>query len=80
MSTRHVETARITIGALASPITEQLKEFNLSDDKIARILPFDFDANAIIRLHIRGIITDAEYNNVSKRLVKKIIQILNEIN
>jgi len=71
---------KIKIGALAPPITEQLKELNLSDDKIARILPFDFDANAITRLHIRGIITDAEYNNASKRLVKKITQILNEVN
>ena len=71
---------KITLGALAPSITEQLKELNLPDDKIAQVLPFNLDADAITRLHIRGIITDTEYNNASKRLMKKIVQVLNETN
>ena len=74
----------ITLGALAPSIIEQLKEFNLPeelnlpDGKIAQLQSFDLDASAITRLHVRGIITDAECNNARKRLMKKIAKALNE--
>jgi len=68
----------IKIGALAPPITEQLKELNLPDDKLAQLHPFDLDAKAITRLYVRGIIIDTECDKVGKRLAKKIAEALNE--
>ena len=61
-------------GALTESVSKQLSEqFNTPID-----LPeFDKDAEALVRIYIRGIISDSENTKARKRLIKKITAYLN---
>jgi hypothetical protein len=60
---------QIHFGALADPLTKQLK--GLFDEEALRA--FDKDAAAITRLHVRQILTDGQTMAARKKLVKQII-------
>jgi hypothetical protein len=61
----------IHFGAMAPPLKEQLKEFNLDDNSLEH---FQKDAEAIVRLAIRGIIPDSVKSSANKRLLKNIVR------
>ena len=59
----------LKLGAMCTSIREQVKEqLDYSDDTIPW---FDKDSKALLHLYIRGIITDKEHKDASKRLMKK---------
>jgi len=61
-------------GALTDSVSKQI-----SDQYHTKVsLPeFDKDADAVVRLHVRGIISDGEIKRVRQRLMKKITSYLN---
>ena len=62
-------------GALAPPVSQQIKkQINYTDD---RILKFDEEAKALVRVYLDGLITDGENEKARKRLMKKITNYLN---
>jgi len=65
----------LRFGALTKSVSEQLQE-QFGDPNIS--LPeFDKDAEAIVRVYVRGIILDSESRKARKRLMKKIANYLN---
>ena len=65
---------KIHFGALASPISEQIRnQLNYTDDNIKH---FDKDADALVRVHGRGIITDNDVRLGRIRLNKTITKYL----
>ena len=62
-------------GALTDSVSEQLrKQFNNPNMDLAM---FDEDAKALVRVYVRGIISDSENQRARKRLMKKITSYLN---
>lgn len=60
----------IEFGALAKSISKQLG---------IKAVPFDNDADAISRLHVRGLLTDGETDKARNRLMKKIAECMRKI-
>ena len=62
-------------GALTESVSEQLKkQFNNPNLDLPM---FDEDAEALVRVYVRGIISDSENQKARKRLMKKIVSYLN---
>lgn len=73
MSTERVagrEHLQIRFGGLAPPIAEQVAEQGLV---MADAPVIQADADAIVRLTIRGLLTAAEKHRARKRLMRKIV-------
>ncbi len=64
----------ITLGALASPLDQQLKGIL----PLARLKFYECKANALVLLHVHGIITDGEIPKGRKRLVKALMREIRE--
>ncbi len=61
----------ITFGAMAEPIDAQVPELSRENaDRLQR------DAEAITRLHVRGLLTDTETRNSRRRFMKELMEIL----
>ena len=60
----------IEFGALAQSISTQLG---------IKAVPLDNDADAITRLHVRGLLTDSETDKARKRLMKKIVECIKDL-
>jgi hypothetical protein len=65
------ETLKLRFGAMAPLLKDQLKEqkFSVCEEEIKH---FQKDADALIRLKVRGIIPAGEVEKATKRLIKKI--------
>ena len=63
----------IHIGALAPPLHEQLGVAEKPTEQ------FQLDANGIVRLRIRGILSDAETDRACRRLLKRLNKELPEL-
>jgi hypothetical protein len=61
----------IDFGALALPLAEQLAAQGLVYKDAAKLAHFQADAEAIVRLHMRGYIADSVAMNCRKKLMKK---------
>lgn len=61
----------ISFGALAPTIAEQLEKQNVGVEP-ERLEHFQKDADAISRLHVRGLIPDSVAKNIREKLMKKI--------
>jgi hypothetical protein len=59
----------ISFGALAPALSEQLADSGLTTEQLEH---FDKDADAILRLRIRGYLTDSAYLSAFKKLMKAI--------
>lgn len=59
---------KISLGALEPPLTEQLA--GVLPDKTLEI--YERDAAAISRIHVRGIITNAQCDQAREKLIKHI--------
>lgn len=57
-------------GALAPPLSEQLKGHPLSEKQVE---VFEEDRKAIARVYTRGLLSEAEKKNAHKRLMKSIV-------
>lgn len=67
----------IHFGALAPSVSEQVqKQLNYTD---AKLLEFDKDANALVRVYMSGIITDGENRKARQRLMKQVTRHLNSL-
>ena len=62
----------IMFGALADPISEELRRQGLRASKV-NIAYWQRDAKAISRLSIRGLLTDDERGRARKRLLQRIL-------
>jgi hypothetical protein len=69
MTTQNELTLKIELGALCPSLKEQLAELVIDDAELALL---DQDADAITRLHIRGLIPEAVAMNARRKLVRKI--------
>ncbi len=66
---------KLYFGALTESVSKQLqKQFNNPDFSLPE---FDKDAEALVRVYVRGIISDSENEKARKRLMKKITNYLN---
>ena len=66
-----MKKVKLYFGALNSSVSMQIEE----QTGIKVSLPqYDKDADALVRLYIRGIILDSKKHKADKRLVRKIIQ------
>ena len=63
----------VELGALCPPLHEQLGVFGVTEAE-----PLQIDANAIVRLSVRGLLSEAEETRARKRLVRKIQAFINE--
>jgi len=68
----------IDIGALAPPLIEQLERQGLEvkapggKTKGELIMHWQRDLDALVRLYVRGLVTDSEKIKVARRLLKQI--------
>lgn len=62
-----MEKLNIRFGAMVPPLAEQIGE-------ILNVDTYQKDADAVVRLYLRGVITDTEKQNANKRLFKMIEQ------
>lgn len=69
-------TGEFTLGGLEDKLTKQLKDL-LPVEELKR---FDMDSEAISRLYVRCLCTEAERVNMLKKLVKKIKKALKDFN
>jgi hypothetical protein len=67
----------IHFGALTPPLSEQLSNFKIDEKNLAH---YQRDADAITRLSVRGLITDSMKGQTYKKLLKNIINELEEVN
>ncbi len=64
----------IELGAMAPKLSQQLSSLRrLDQDKVAMA---EKDADAITRLHVRGILIESEATRARNRLMKKIIKLI----
>ena len=63
----------ILVGALARPLHEQLGVTEAATEQ------FQLDANAIVRLRVRGTLSEAEGDRACRRLVKRLNKELPEL-
>lgn len=73
----------INFGALMPPIRTQLKEQGIKHDLLFKkcredILQFQKDADALVRLNLRGLLSDSSVRIARRRLIKKIVATLEE--
>lgn len=61
--------ADITFGAMADPLRKQLEMTGID---VGTINHLQRDADAIVRLHVRGLLTDSETSRARIRVIKKI--------
>lgn len=68
-----MSAARVSLvmGPLAEPFTQQLAEFNLDADRLAR---FQRDMDAINWLHIQDLLTDSQVSAAREKLFKRIVK------
>ena len=66
----------VELGALCPPLHEQLGVFGVTE---AEGEPLQIDANAIVRLSVRGLLSETEKTRARKRLVRKIQVFINEL-
>ena len=65
----------LRFGAMTESVSEQVqRQYN---EPTVDLPEFDKDADAITRVYVRGIITDAEAGKARQRLMKKITRYLN---
>lgn len=67
---------QIILGALAESLVDQLAKVSTTPEQIIEIERLDMDANAISRLHIRGLIPGSQATKARKGLMRKLAQIL----
>ena len=72
LTKKHGRSIGLNFGALSPKLSEQLKELRFVLEG-ADLKQFDADADAIVRLHVRGILPDAQVDGARKRLLKKIV-------
>lgn len=65
----------IEFGALAPPILDQLRAQGVRASILSSVdaLKYQKDADAIVRLSVRGLLTDAEKKAARRRLLKALI-------
>ena len=68
----------IEFGALAPKLTEQIKDQTgaLSDGQMSDIDTIQKDADAVNRLYVRGVLSEAATRTARKRLMNKIAKVL----
>jgi len=66
-----MQTLKLIFGAMAPKLAEQLKSQNFSYNKVDMI-HFQKDADAIVRLKVRGLITAFETEKATNKLIKSI--------
>lgn len=59
----------IRLGPMCDDLSKQLSALNLPEDAVKHL---DLDKDAITRCHIRGLMTDREWENANKKLLRKI--------
>ena len=65
---------KLYFGVLTESVSEQLqKQFNNPNISLPE---FDKDAKSLVRVYVRGIISDSENHKAQKRLIKKIVNYL----
>ncbi|MDG6912651.1 MAG: hypothetical protein JRN35_06160 [Nitrososphaerota archaeon] len=64
-------TVQVHYGALAEPLAKQLAEFIIEDDDLEH---FQKDVDAIVRLKIRGILSDGVASSAFRRLQAHIVK------
>jgi hypothetical protein len=68
---------RISFGAMSKPLHEQIVEHGISVTE-KEMSHYQKDAAAIVRLRIRGLLSDKETDNARNRLMKSIVKHLNK--
>lgn len=62
------QTIGVRFGALAPPIYEQLD----TDEEL--MAHYQMDADAVVRLAVRGMLSEAETHRARKRILKRVIR------
>ena len=65
----------LSFGALVPKLKEQLKEQKITVTE-SEIAHFQKDADGIVRLKIRGLLTDSVSRDTSRKLLKNIVKFL----
>lgn len=73
-----MRTLGLVFGALAPPLAEQLTAAGVPSENVPDMEHHQKDADAIARLSIRGLMSDAEKDRARNRLLKAIIRDLED--
>lgn len=65
------QSVDIAFGAMSPPISAQLDSNGFAYDR-AEIEHIESDAKAAIRLRVRGLLTDSQFDIVAQRMMKRI--------
>jgi len=73
------ETFQLAFGAISAPLATQLidQDLNFNDDELAH---FQADHDAIVRLKVRGYVSDTIRDNLYNKLHKRITKHVQEQN
>jgi hypothetical protein len=66
-------TLNLAFGALAEPLAKQLAKAQVVIEK-NDLMRLQRDADALVRVHIGGLLTDSELRRARKKLMKKILK------
>lgn len=62
----------VRLGAMCDKVSDQLIKAGHIEKKVGQFAVYDKDAEALVRMHVRGLVPDAEIQKARRRLVGKI--------